>query len=104
MWWRGVNSGGLRGSTRTVAGITGLRCRVVCWLAVECGLWPLKEAINGVVVHTYLPKLTPVEDYLKLQGRFRHLFEPEVQTEAIAHIQERVNAYWNRVKRDEGNS
>ncbi|MGH7184084.1 MAG: hypothetical protein ACREJN_19205 [Nitrospiraceae bacterium] len=32
-------------------------------------------------------KLQPVEDYLKLQGRFRHLFEPPVQTAVIAHIQ-----------------
>ena len=51
-------------------------------------LWPLKEAINGVVAHTYVPKLSPVEEYLKLQGRFRHLFEPIVRKEAIAHIQE----------------
>lgn len=65
--------------------------------AVECGVWPLKEAINGVVTHTYFPKLSPVEEYLKLQGRFRHLFEPTVQKDAIAHIQGRVNAYWERV-------
>jgi pyruvate ferredoxin oxidoreductase beta subunit len=68
-------------------------------LAVETGLWPLKEAINGVVTHTYVPKLKPVEEYLKLQGRFRHLFEPTVQTEAIVHIQARVNAYWQEAKK-----
>jgi len=44
-------------------------------------------------------KLQPVEDYLKLQGRFRHLFEPSMQTAVIAHIQERVNAYWAQVKK-----
>ena len=60
-------------------------------------LQPLKEAINGVVTHTYFPKLSPVEEYLRLQGRFRHLFEPTVQKEAIAHIQGRVHAYWERV-------
>lgn len=73
----------------------------VARLAVECGLWPLKEALNGRVTHTYFPKLGPVEDYLKLQGRFRHLFEPTVQEEAIAHIQESVNAYWEAVKKAE---
>ena len=73
----------------------------VARLAVECGIWPLKEAIDGVVVHTYRPALTPVEEYLKRQGRFRHLFEPVVQTEAIAHIQARVQAYWARVKETE---
>jgi len=73
----------------------------VARLAVESGLWPLKEAIDGEIVHTYVPKLQPVEDYLKLQGRFRHLFEPTVQTEGISHIQQRVNAYWDRVKKVE---
>jgi pyruvate ferredoxin oxidoreductase beta subunit len=74
----------------------------VARLAVECGLWPLKEAIKGEVVHTYRPKLSPVEDYLKLQGRFRHLFEPTVQKDVLAHIQAAVHAYWDRVK--EGDS
>jgi pyruvate ferredoxin oxidoreductase beta subunit len=66
-------------------------------LAVECGLWPLKEAINGSVTHTYIPKRKPVEEYLKLQGRFQHLFEPTRQDEAIRHIQQRVDTYWKRV-------
>ena len=71
----------------------------VARLAVECGVWPLKEAIDGKVVHTYLPKLSPIEDYLKLQGRFRHLFEPTVQKDALGHIQATVDAYWDRVKK-----
>ena len=73
----------------------------VAKLAVETGLWPLKEAINGEIIHTYVPKRKPIEDYLKLQGRIRHLFEPTVQTEAIAHIQARVNTYWEDVKKAE---
>lgn len=66
----------------------------VARLAVESGLWPLKEAVNGTVTHTYVPKRKPVEDYLKLQTRFRHLFEPARQDEAIRHIQGHVDAYW----------
>jgi pyruvate ferredoxin oxidoreductase beta subunit len=66
----------------------------VARLAVETGLWPLKEAIHGLVTHTYTPKRRPVEEYLKLQGRFRHLFEPTRQEEAIRHIQASVDAYW----------
>jgi pyruvate ferredoxin oxidoreductase beta subunit len=69
----------------------------VAKLAVECGLWPLKEAIDGQVTHTYIPARRPVEEYLRLQGRFRHLFEPVRQDEAIRHIQERVDAYWRQV-------
>jgi pyruvate ferredoxin oxidoreductase beta subunit len=68
-------------------------------LAVETGLWPLKEAINGAITHTYIPKRKPVEEYLKLQGRFRHLFEPTRQDEAIRHIQERVDDYWQEAKK-----
>jgi pyruvate ferredoxin oxidoreductase beta subunit len=68
----------------------------VARLAVETGLWPLKEAINGQVTHTYVPKRHPVEEYLRLQARFRHLFEPTRQEEAIRHIQERVTGYWER--------
>src|SRR5574341_414978 len=67
----------------------------VARLAVETGLWPLKEAIAGDVTHTYLPKRRRVEEYLRLQRRFRHLFEPIYQENAIRHIQDRVDAYWS---------
>lgn len=69
----------------------------VAKLAVETGLWPLKEAIYGEVTHTYVPKRKPVEDYLKLQGRFRHLFEPTLQRDTVRYIQERVDAYWSQI-------
>ena len=57
------------------------------------------EEGRGAVTPAYISKRKPVEEYLKLRGRFRHLFEPTVQTEAIAHIQARVNAYWQEVKK-----
>jgi pyruvate ferredoxin oxidoreductase beta subunit len=67
-------------------------------LAVETGIWPLKEAANGNVTHTYVPKRKPVEEYLKTQGRFEHLFEPSRQDEAIRHIQSGVDRYWQGVR------
>ena len=64
-------------------------------LAVETGIWPLKEAIHGEVAHTQVPrKFKPVEEYLGRQGRFRHLFEPKRDEETIAHIQATVDGYW----------
>ena len=64
-------------------------------LAVQSGIWPLKEAVEGAVRHTYVPRsLIPVKDYLKTQERFAHLFEPVERTEAIATIQRNVNSYW----------
>jgi pyruvate ferredoxin oxidoreductase beta subunit len=55
------------------------------------------EGGRGAVTPTHIPKRKPVEESLKLQGRFRHLFEPNRQDESIRHIQERVDAYWKQV-------
>lgn len=68
---------------------------------VETGLWPLKEAISRTITHTYIPKRKPVEEYLKLQGRFRYLFVPTLQKSKLAYIQERMNTHWEQVKRTE---
>lgn len=38
----------------------------------------------------------PVEDYLKLQGRFRHLFNPK-RTDIIQDIQEHIDKDWKRI-------
>jgi pyruvate ferredoxin oxidoreductase beta subunit len=65
-------------------------------LAVQTGVWPLKEYIDGEVHHTKPPrKRVPVEQYLELQGRFRHLFEPVRQQALLDEIQARVDAYWD---------
>jgi pyruvate ferredoxin oxidoreductase beta subunit len=67
-------------------------------LAVETGVWPLKEFENGRVTHNKPPRRRrPVEDYLVLQDRFRHLFEPERDAATLAEIQSRVDAYWDAV-------
>jgi pyruvate ferredoxin oxidoreductase beta subunit len=67
-------------------------------LAVETGIWPLKEAIDGKVSHTYTPRrLAAVDNYLERQGRFRHLFGPARDDQAISTIQSEVNRYWQEV-------
>lgn len=69
-------------------------------LAVETGIWPLKEAIGGKVVHSSYQlgkKRKPVEDYLIMQGRFRHLFKPEKNRELIQKIQDDVDRYWEGI-------
>jgi pyruvate ferredoxin oxidoreductase beta subunit len=67
-------------------------------LAVQTGIWPLKEYRDGELRHTKVPKKRlPVERYLEKQGRFRHLFEPERDAEAIDEMQARVDAYWASV-------
>jgi len=67
-------------------------------LAVKTGIWPLKEYVDGQVAHTRIPHpRVPVEEYLKLQGRFAHLFEPQRDDAAIAEIQAYVDGYWKEV-------
>ena len=38
------------------------------------------------------------EEFLKLQDRFAHLFEPERNDKVLAEIQARVDAYWARAE------
>jgi pyruvate ferredoxin oxidoreductase beta subunit len=67
-------------------------------LAVKTGIWPLREYENGRVTHTRVPHpRVPVAEYLRRQGRFRHLFEPTPDEAAIAAIQAEVDAYWSAV-------
>lgn len=48
----------------------------ICKLAVDSCVWPLFEVEGGVWKLTYEPrKKLPVEEYLKKQGRFKHMFE-----------------------------
>ncbi len=48
-------------------------------LAVETGVFPLYEVENGkYTLNLDFPHLRPVQDYLKPQGRFRHLPKEEV--------------------------
>jgi pyruvate ferredoxin oxidoreductase beta subunit len=51
------------------------------------------------VVHTKIPhSRLPVEEYLKKQGRFKHLFTPERDADLLEEIQERVDSYWATVQ------
>ena len=69
-------------------------------LAVKTGVWPLKEYVDGRVVHNRVPHpRVPAVEYLKPQGRFRHLFEPQRNEDVLAEIQARVNDYWEDVER-----
>ncbi|NLW75340.1 MAG: pyruvate ferredoxin oxidoreductase, partial [Methanomicrobiales archaeon] len=56
-------------------------------LAIETGLWVNYEIVNGKVEKAKKVKRKPVEDYLRVQKRFAHLFKPSVNAEEIAKIQ-----------------
>ncbi len=58
-------------------------------LAVETGLYPLVEYEYGKLISVRKIKVKPVEEYLKLQGRFRHVLKDE---EALNQVREVAKA------------
>jgi len=76
-------------------------------LAVETGVWPLYEYENERMIFNGISKAIiegkykrkPVDEWLKLQGRFSHLFKPKRDEERIRRFQECVDEMWERFKR-----
>lgn len=66
----------------------------ICKMAVETCFWPLYEVQDGKWTLNYMPKnKRPVEDFLKAQGRFKHLFK-KGNEQLIADIQTAVDKKW----------
>jgi len=62
-------------------------------LAVESGLWPLVEWENGEVKAVKkIRSVKPVEQYLKTQGRYRHLFKKADGAGILKQIQAMADA------------
>lgn len=63
-------------------------------LAVETGIFPLYEVEDGKYKMSVTPpKLKPITEYTKLQGRFRHLSE-----DTLAQIQARVEEEYAKLR------
>jgi pyruvate ferredoxin oxidoreductase beta subunit len=66
-------------------------------MAVETCFWPLYEVIDGKYIINYKPKKKlPVKDFLKLQGRFKHLFKAGNE-HMIEEIQTEVDKRWENL-------
>ena len=66
----------------------------ICKLAVETCYWPLFEVVEGKWILNYEPKKKlPVEEFLKKQGRFKHLFKPGNEY-LIEAFQKEVDRRW----------
>ena len=66
-------------------------------LAVDTCVWPLYEVIEGEWKLSYEPKTKlPIEDYLKPQGRFSHMFAPGAQW-MIEDAQKYVDKKWEEL-------
>lgn len=69
----------------------------ICNLAVETCFWPLFEVEDGQWRLSYKPKnKLPIEEFLKPQGRFKHLFIPGNE-HLIADIQKEVDRGWEKL-------
>ena len=66
-------------------------------LAVETCYWPLYEVINGKYVINYKPaKKLPIEEFLRPQKRFRHMFKPGNEW-MIEEFQKEVDKRWEEL-------
>ena len=69
----------------------------ICRLAVETCYWPLFEYDHGKCILNYEPKnKLPIEDFLKPQGRFKHLFKSGNE-HLIESFQEEVDRRWEEL-------
>jgi pyruvate ferredoxin oxidoreductase beta subunit len=67
-------------------------------LAADCCMWPLYEVVHGEYKLTYKPKeKLPIDEYLKLQGRFRHLFRGDEGAAVRQQMQEYVDRKWAKL-------
>lgn len=66
----------------------------ICKMAVETCYWPMFEIVEGKWILSYEPKKKlPIEEFLKSQGRFKHLFKPGNE-ELIVQYQAEVDRRW----------
>ena len=67
-------------------------------MAVQTNIFPLYELEDGIrYTINYTPKGYLVNEYFKLQGRFKHLTDKDLD-----HIQEMVDEDWNLLRRKAG--
>lgn len=67
-------------------------------IAVESGFFPLYEVEHGKKRLTVkISERKPVKDYIKIQGRFRHLTDEDIE-----YIQRRVDEEYERLLRESG--
>ena len=77
-------------------------------LAIETGAWALWETEEGTTTFQGKSKLLlekkikskPIEEWMKYQGRFKHVFVPKRDEDQIKHIQQHTDAIWDRYRKE----
>ena len=75
-------------------------------MAVETGAWALYEYENDKMTFNGKSKLIlegkiekkPIEDWIKYQGRFSHLFKPKKDIKRIKEIEDHIDQMWERYR------
>ncbi len=66
-------------------------------LAVQTNFWPLYEVENGKYKLNYKPKeRLPITEWMKPQGRYKHLLTPENES-IVEEIQQEVDDNWEKL-------
>ena len=75
-----------------------IRIQRCCRRTLDTCFWPLFECYDGEKwVVNYIPKeKLPIEDFLRSQGRFAHLFKPENE-HLIEDIQREIDRRWENL-------
>ena len=69
-------------------------------LAVTTCYWPLYEIEDGVTKITVMPKeKIPVAEFMKPQGRFKHLFSPENEG-LLQRVQDEIDKEWTQLLKE----
>ena len=76
-------------------------------MAVETGAWALYECENDVVTFNGKSKLIleekiqrkPIEEWIKQQGRFSHLFKPKKDVTRVKAIEDHTDQIWERYRK-----
>lgn len=76
-------------------------------LAIDTGTWALFECENDLVTFNGKSKLIldgklkrkPVEEWIKHQGRFRHLFVPKRDEQRLQRIQQHIDKQWTHYQK-----
>jgi pyruvate ferredoxin oxidoreductase beta subunit len=69
-------------------------------LAVNTCYWPLYEIEDGVTRITVTPKeKIPVAEFMKPQGRFKHLFAPENEA-LLKQVQDEIDREWEKLQKE----
>ena len=68
-------------------------------LATETNFWPLYEIEDGKYTINYTPSnKKPIEEFLKTQGRFKHLFTSRNKN-IILQIQQQIDENWEKLQK-----